>query len=68
MLLILHNFSPEPQVVRLEAGAVHPGSLRDMLATHDSRPDANGRHTIQLEAYGYRWYRSGGEDRNVPRD
>jgi maltose alpha-D-glucosyltransferase / alpha-amylase len=68
MLLILHNFSAEPRVVRVDPGTLHPGPLRDMLAANDSRPDANGRHTIQLEAYGYRWYRSGGEDRNVPRD
>ncbi len=68
MLLILHNFSAEPRVVRLAPGVVHSGELRDMLATHDSCPSPSGRHVIQLEPYGYRWYRSGGEDRNVPRD
>lgn len=54
--------------MRVNGDGLHPGTLRDMLAANDSRPDEAGRHVIQLEPYGYRWYRSGGEDRNVPRD
>jgi maltose alpha-D-glucosyltransferase / alpha-amylase len=27
-----------------------------------SRADKRGRHTLELEGYGYRWYRVGGLD------
>ncbi|MEP7206232.1 MAG: hypothetical protein ABI920_04785 [Casimicrobiaceae bacterium] len=33
--------------------------LVDLLATHDSQADANGRHVIEREPPGYRWFRSG---------
>ena len=33
----------------------------------DSRADASGYHTIQLPAYGYRWYRPGSMDGNAAR-
>ena len=41
--------------------------LVNLLAMEDSRADESGRHRIQLDAYGYRWYRAGGLDRNVAR-
>ena len=46
------------------AGSV---DLTDLLWTNDSRADENGRHHVQLEPYAYRWFRSRGPDRNVPR-
>ena len=41
--------------------------LIDLLWTNDSRADERGTHEIQLEPYGYRWFRARGLDRNVPR-
>jgi maltose alpha-D-glucosyltransferase / alpha-amylase len=66
-LLILHNFSDKPRAVRVTAETAGARMLVDLLSTNDSRADQNGRYQIQLEPYGYRWYRAGGVDRNVPR-
>ena len=39
------------------------GKLLVNLLTEDhSRADQRGRHTLLMEAYGYRWYRVGGLD------
>ena len=67
-LLILHNFSDKPRAVRVSReAAAGARMLVDLLSTNDSRTDQNGQHHIQLEPHGYRWYRAGGLDRNVPR-
>jgi maltose alpha-D-glucosyltransferase/alpha-amylase len=36
--------------------------LVNVLSDDSSRSDASRRHTVLLEAYGYRWYRVGGLD------
>jgi maltose alpha-D-glucosyltransferase/alpha-amylase len=64
-LFTFHNFSDKPRAPRLEASVVNHTQLVDLLARNDSRADAEGRHTIQLPAYGYRWYRPGGVDPTV---
>jgi maltose alpha-D-glucosyltransferase/alpha-amylase len=63
-LVILHNFSDGPQAARIDGAS---RKLTDLLWTNDSLADDAGRHHIELEAYGYRWFRAGGLDRNVPR-
>ena len=64
-LITLHNFSDKPRAPRLERSVVGHELLVDLLARNDSRADAQGRHTIQLPARGYRWYRPGGMDPTV---
>jgi maltose alpha-D-glucosyltransferase/alpha-amylase len=70
-LVTLHNFTAQPRAVMLDRAAVDansgPGQLVDLLATNDSRADANGRYAIQLQPYGYRWLRAGGIDLNIAR-
>jgi maltose alpha-D-glucosyltransferase / alpha-amylase len=66
-LAILHNFTTKPRVVRLGPPAIDTPTMVDLLWTNDSRADENGRHTIELQPYDYRWFRAGGTDRNVPR-
>jgi maltose alpha-D-glucosyltransferase / alpha-amylase len=66
-LLILHNFNDAPRVVRIDAKTAGIGTMVDLLAANDSHADAGGRHVVELDAYGYRWFRAGGTDRNVPR-
>jgi maltose alpha-D-glucosyltransferase/alpha-amylase len=66
-LVILHNFTRKSRVARLDAGVAGSVDLTDLLWTNDSRADENGRHHVQLEPYAYRWFRSRGPDRNVPR-
>jgi maltose alpha-D-glucosyltransferase/alpha-amylase len=63
-LIILHNFSDKPQAARIDGAG---RKLTDLLWTNDSVAGEAGRHQIELEAYGYRWFRAGGLDRNVPR-
>jgi maltose alpha-D-glucosyltransferase / alpha-amylase len=65
VLVILHNFSDKPQVVRLTAAATGNEELVDLLSTNDSTANSRGRHTIELEPYGYRWFRVGGIDQSV---
>jgi maltose alpha-D-glucosyltransferase/alpha-amylase len=67
-LVILHNFTPKTRVARLAVSVVGDRTLTDLLATDDSHADENGRHAVQLEPYGYRWFRARGTDRNVPRE
>ena len=67
VLVILHNFTPRSRVARLTIADAGDGELRDLLGTNDSTADGNGRHAVQLEPYAYRWFRSRGADRSVPR-
>ena len=62
-LVTAHNFTGRPRVVRLDAATAGDPLLVDLLAAHDSRADANGRHTVELPPHAYRWLRAGGIDR-----
>ena len=64
-VITLHNFSGRPRAPRIERSVAGHERLVDLLARNDSRADAAGRHTIELPAYGYRWYRPGGLDPTV---
>jgi maltose alpha-D-glucosyltransferase/alpha-amylase len=66
-VVALHNFSPKPRAVRLDTRELGDPVLVNLLAMEDSRADESGWHQIQLDAYGYRWCRAGGLDRNVAR-
>jgi maltose alpha-D-glucosyltransferase / alpha-amylase len=67
-LLILHNFTQKTRIIRLTASEAGSTELTDLLGTNDSRADERGGHALQLEPYGYRWFRAGGLDRSVPRE
>ena len=66
-LIIVHNFTPQSRVARLDAGIAGSAFLTDLLWTNDCQADENGRHVIQLDPYAYRWFRGKGADRSVPR-
>lgn len=54
----LHNFAPRPTVVNLELGPVAEGTvLSDLLHVDRYDLDDSGRIDVQLDAYGYRWFR-----------
>jgi maltose alpha-D-glucosyltransferase/alpha-amylase len=59
-VVVLHNFGREPRAVTLTAKQGGGETLVDLLETHDSRADAQGRHVVELEPQGYRWFRAGG--------
>ena len=66
-LIVLHNFVDKPRAVRIPVITAGTQVLVDLLATNDSRAGEHGHHEIELEPYGYRWFRARGLDRNVPR-
>jgi hypothetical protein len=54
----LHNFAPTPTVVPLDLGPVAPDTqLSDLLHVDRYDLDERGRIDVQLEAYGFRWFR-----------
>jgi maltose alpha-D-glucosyltransferase/alpha-amylase len=66
-LIIVHNFTAQSRVARLDAETAGSTFLTDLLWTNDCQADEHGRHVIQLDPYAYRWFRGKGADRNVPR-
>ena len=66
-LIVLHNFADQPRAIRIPVSTAGTQVLVDLLATNDSRAAELGHHQIELEPYGYRWFRARGLDRNVPR-
>ncbi|BDZ56134.1 alpha-amylase family protein [Agromyces marinus] len=54
----LHNFAPRPVRVTLELGDVPDGAVLSDLFAVDADPiDDRGRVDVELDAYGYRWFR-----------
>ena len=54
----LHNFAPTPTVVPLELGRGRARlELSDLLPSARFDLDDRGRVDVQLDAYGYRWFR-----------
>jgi len=62
-VLFLHNLSAEPKEVAFKTGLEEKGNLLvNLLGDEHSRAAKNGKHSVCLEGYGYRWYRVGGLD------
>jgi maltose alpha-D-glucosyltransferase/alpha-amylase len=63
-VLFLHNFASTPKEVAFSSGIVGESGrvLVNLLSEDHSRANADGKHRVLLEAYGYRWYRVGGLD------
>jgi maltose alpha-D-glucosyltransferase/alpha-amylase len=63
-VLFVHNFDEKPREVSFAVGL--PGDaaklLVNLLTEDHSQANEEGKHTLLLEAYGYRWYRVGGLD------
>jgi maltose alpha-D-glucosyltransferase / alpha-amylase len=58
-LLTVHNFAAQRQDVVLPLRQQEGEGIFDLLIEDESRADRRGRHTIVLEAHGYRWFRVG---------
>ena len=61
-VVFVHNLSASPCEVRLDVGMENSGCLVNLLSSDSSTAEANGKHCVLLESYGYRWYRVGGLD------
>ncbi|CAN7426082.1 alpha-amylase family protein [Neorhizobium sp. LjRoot104] len=62
-VLVVHNLHSTPVEVEFSVGlGDHGEKLIDIADGGNSKAEANGRHTLLLDAYAYRWYRVGGLD------
>jgi maltose alpha-D-glucosyltransferase/alpha-amylase len=63
-VLFVHNFDEKPREATFPVGLEGDAGnhLINLLSDDHSEADARGRHTVLMEAYGYRWYRVGGLD------
>jgi maltose alpha-D-glucosyltransferase / alpha-amylase len=63
-VLFVHNLDEKPREVSFAVGldGEEGRLLINLLSEDHSRAGKNGKHTLVLEGYGYRWYRAGGLD------
>jgi maltose alpha-D-glucosyltransferase / alpha-amylase len=63
-VVIVHNLDEKPREISFATGL--PGEagrlLVNLLSEDHSQANERGKHTLIMEAYGYRWYRAGGLD------
>jgi maltose alpha-D-glucosyltransferase/alpha-amylase len=62
-VLFLHNLADEPREIEFSTGLKGEVGRRliNLLGNDHSTAGRNGKHRVCLEAYGYRWYRVGGQ-------
>jgi maltose alpha-D-glucosyltransferase/alpha-amylase len=62
--LFVHNLSSTPREIAFSTGLEGPEGRRlvNLLSENHSRAGEDGRHTLVLEPYAYRWFRVGGLD------
>jgi len=62
--LFVHNLGSAPREILLTVKAPEGSGklLINLLSEDHSQAQADGRHRLLLEGYGYRWYRVGGLD------
>jgi maltose alpha-D-glucosyltransferase/alpha-amylase len=58
-MVVVHNLAGEPAEILLR---LPEDRLISLLSAADSQAPVGKSHRIQLEPYGYRWYRAGGLD------
>ena len=63
--IVIHNFADKPCTVRLRVDGPNGKRLVNLLSQDQSVADEGGRHTINIEAYGYRWMRVGDLERPI---
>ena len=63
-VVIIHNLRDEAQEVSfaLDLDDERRNLLVSLLSEDHSRAGDDGKHTIALEPFGYRWFRVGGLD------
>jgi maltose alpha-D-glucosyltransferase / alpha-amylase len=63
--IVLHNFADRPCAVRLHVDGPNGKRLVNLLSQDQSDADESGRHLVNLEPYGYRWFRVGDLERPI---
>lgn len=56
-LVMIHNFSPQPQQNQLHTNPKAGLKLVDLLAKSEKQIGADGNFSVDLPAYGFKWYR-----------
>ncbi|WP_439557255.1 alpha-amylase family glycosyl hydrolase, partial [Dyadobacter sp.] len=58
ILFVWHNFQAQSLELVVPEEQAGTGRLIDLMNNIESQVDSEGKHTITLEAYGYRWFRA----------
>jgi maltose alpha-D-glucosyltransferase / alpha-amylase len=66
-LLTLHNFARGKRRVRVNLGCPRGGLLTDAFNHHHSKAHHDGAHQIEMNGYGWRWFRVGSVDNALER-
>jgi maltose alpha-D-glucosyltransferase / alpha-amylase len=66
-LVTAHNFAARRRKARLQVGGPGGKVLVSVFDDRHSRGDGPGVHEVQLEPYGYRWFRVGAADNALDR-
>jgi maltose alpha-D-glucosyltransferase / alpha-amylase len=56
----VHNLGPAAREVRLKLDVERGHLLANLIDEDEAVADDRGVHHLELEPYGYRWYRVGG--------
>jgi maltose alpha-D-glucosyltransferase / alpha-amylase len=59
-VLFLHSFEAKAHRMTLKAKDAGANMLANLLSEDHSHANRRGQHEVELEGYGYRWYRVGG--------
>jgi maltose alpha-D-glucosyltransferase/alpha-amylase len=66
-LVTVHNFAARRRRAHIEVGRPGGKVLIEVLGDRHSRAGASGAHELDLEGYGYRWFRVGAADNALNR-
>jgi maltose alpha-D-glucosyltransferase / alpha-amylase len=66
-MVTVHNFSNKKQKVVLKAGCNGDNTLVELFDGGHSHVRSDGAHQIELEEYGWKWYRVGAADNVLDR-
>jgi maltose alpha-D-glucosyltransferase/alpha-amylase len=58
-VIVFHNFDEKPHKVVLTKKQISEDKLVDLMKNTEIRADENGKFTVILESYGYRWFQVG---------
>jgi maltose alpha-D-glucosyltransferase/alpha-amylase len=67
-LVCVHNLAGHPVEVSLSPSTDERGVLANVITDEISTAGRDGVHRIDLDAYGYRWYRVGGLEYAIERE
>jgi maltose alpha-D-glucosyltransferase/alpha-amylase len=65
-VLFLHNFDPNALSVTFGAGSANGAFLANVALRRSLAGHGRGQHRVEIEGYGYRWYRVGGSITSSP--